>query len=292
MPTRASGSPRSPPTSASLAGEYAAHEGGERALFAVLEGRIEAVSWSTGSSASSACATPGDVFGEVPITLGTVFPVGFRAAEPSRVMRIEPHDYHAVAAAAPDVAKEVGRLAAHRIGGPARPPGPRGRAAAAARDRRRAPLGRGLRRAAPLPRPQPDHLRVADARRAGRRDGSGAARCRPRTDWPAIRVIGGKTVVRPHFRRVAELLGLATEPARGRVRHRDRRRRARPGWPRRSTARRRACGRSSSSARRRAARPARRRGSRTTSASRRACPATSWRAARCSRRGGSAPRSS
>ena len=38
---------------------------------------------------------PGDIFGEVPITLGTVFPVGFRAAEPSRVMRIEPHDYHA-----------------------------------------------------------------------------------------------------------------------------------------------------------------------------------------------------
>ena len=38
---------------------------------------------------------PGDIFGEVPIVLGTVFPVGFRAAETSRVMRIEPHDYHA-----------------------------------------------------------------------------------------------------------------------------------------------------------------------------------------------------
>src|SRR5205814_9670107 len=30
-------------------------------------------------------------------------------------------------------------------------------------------------------------------------------------DWPAIRLIGGKTVVRPHFRRVAELLDLGTE---------------------------------------------------------------------------------
>ena len=30
-------------------------------------------------------------------------------------------------------------------------------------------------------------------------------------DWPAIRLIDGKTVVRPQFRRVAELLGLATE---------------------------------------------------------------------------------
>ena len=32
-------------------------------------------------------------------------------------------------------------------------------------------------------------------------------------DLPTIRVIGGKTVVRPQFRRVAELLGLTTEPA-------------------------------------------------------------------------------
>ena len=30
-------------------------------------------------------------------------------------------------------------------------------------------------------------------------------------DWPAIRVIGGKTVIRPHFRRVAELLDLGTQ---------------------------------------------------------------------------------
>ena len=47
-------------------------------------------------------------------------------------MRVEPRDYHAVAAAAPDVAREVGGLAAHRIGGPrglqgiaAEPPPPR-----------------------------------------------------------------------------------------------------------------------------------------------------------------------
>ena len=31
-------------------------------------------------------------------------------------------------------------------------------------------------------------------------------------DWPAIRVVDGKTVVRPQLRRVAELLGLGTEP--------------------------------------------------------------------------------
>src|SRR5206468_10533575 len=32
-------------------------------------------------------------------------------------------------------------------------------------------------------------------------------------DWPVLRVVDGKTVVRPQLRRAAELLGLGTEPA-------------------------------------------------------------------------------
>jgi len=97
-------------------GEYAADEGGERALFAVLEGRIEAVKLVDGIERVVGERGPGDIFGEVPIALGTVFPVGFRAAEGSRVMRVEAHDYHAVAAVEPDVAREIGRLARHRMG--------------------------------------------------------------------------------------------------------------------------------------------------------------------------------
>src|SRR5262249_22410207 len=115
-----------------VAGEFAAQQGAERALFAVLEGRIEAVQLVDGVERVVGSREPGDVFGEVPITLGTVFPVGFRAAGASRVMRIEPQDYHAVAAVAPDVALEVGRLSAHRMSGPgglqglaSKPPRPR-----------------------------------------------------------------------------------------------------------------------------------------------------------------------
>ncbi len=100
-----------------LPGEYAAQEGDERALFALLEGRIEAVKPVDGVDRVVGERHPGDIFGEVPITLGTVFPVGFMAAEKSRLIRVEPHDYHAVAAVAPDVAREVGRLAADRMGG-------------------------------------------------------------------------------------------------------------------------------------------------------------------------------
>src|SRR5215212_473617 len=91
-----------------LAGEYAAHEGGERALFAVLEGRIEPVKNVDGIDRVVGVRNPGDIFGEVPIALGTVFPVGFRAAERSRVMRLEAQDYHSVAAVVPEVGKAVG----------------------------------------------------------------------------------------------------------------------------------------------------------------------------------------
>ncbi len=71
-------------------GEYAVHEGGERALFAVLEGRIEPIKLVDGIERVVGERHPGDIFGEMPLTLGTVFPVGFRAAEKSRVMRVEP----------------------------------------------------------------------------------------------------------------------------------------------------------------------------------------------------------
>src|SRR5688572_8042978 len=91
------------------AGEHAAHEGSERALFAVLGGCIEAVQVGDGIGRVVGARGPGDIFGGVPIVLGTVFPVGFRAAERSRIMRLEAHDYHAIAAVSPDVAKEVGR---------------------------------------------------------------------------------------------------------------------------------------------------------------------------------------
>ena len=88
-------------------GEYAAHEGEERALFAVWAGRIEPVKLVDGIERVVGVRHAGDIFGEVPIVLGTLFPVGFRAAESSRVMRVEPADYHAVAAVHPEVAKVV-----------------------------------------------------------------------------------------------------------------------------------------------------------------------------------------
>ncbi len=194
-----------------VAGEYAAHEGDERALFGVLEGRIEAIRLVDGIERVVGKRHPGDIFGEVPLTLGTVFPVGFRAAESSRVIRIEPHDYHAVAANAPEVAKQVGSLASNRIGGPgglqglaAEPAPPRAIVLGHRLDAACAELRRFLTRNQIMFRwLQPDV--PADAEQwwgALPADG----------DYPAVRVVNGKTVVRPQLRRVAELLGIATEP--------------------------------------------------------------------------------
>src|SRR5262252_8488602 len=107
-------------TSADLhlaAGEFAVPEGGERALFAVLAGKIEVVKLFDGVERRLGWRLPGAIFGEVPLTLGSPFPGGYRAAEPSRVMRVEPRQYYAVAAAAPEIALKIGALARERIGG-------------------------------------------------------------------------------------------------------------------------------------------------------------------------------
>ncbi len=197
-----------------MPGEYAADQGAERALFALLEGRIEVVSMVDGVERVVGERGPGDIIGEVPITLGTVFPVGFRAAEKSRVMRVEPHDYHAVAAVEPEIAQQIGRLASERMSGSgglqgiaADPPPPRAIVLGQRSDAACTELRRFL-----------DHNQVTfkwvtpDAPDAAERwDGP----LPPEDDLPTVRVVDGKTVVRPELRRLAELLGLGTEAGAG-----------------------------------------------------------------------------
>jgi thioredoxin reductase (NADPH) len=193
-------------------GEYAANAGDDRAFFAVLDGLIEPVKSVDGIEKVVGKRHPGDVFGEVPIVLGTVFPVGFRAAEQSRVMRIEPHDYHAVAAVHPEIAEELGKLSTKRIGGA----GGLQELAAERHPPRAIVVGHRwdvtcteLRRF--LDRNQISFEWIAaDAPEAA---GAWGGALPSDEDLPAIRLIDGKTVARPQLRRVAELLGLSTEPA-------------------------------------------------------------------------------
>jgi len=129
-------------------------------------------------------------------------------------MRVEAADYHAVAAVVPEVGSEVGRLAAHRASGlrglqglAAEPVPPRAIVVGHRWDLACTELRRFL-----------DRNQVTfkwltpDAP-----DGAGVweGHLPAESDCPAIRVIGGKTVVRPPLRRVAELLDLGTEPEAG-----------------------------------------------------------------------------
>lgn len=62
-----------------IAGEFAAQEGDERALFVLLAGRIEAVKATDGIERVVGERQPGEVFGEVPIALGTAFSTAIRS---------------------------------------------------------------------------------------------------------------------------------------------------------------------------------------------------------------------
>jgi thioredoxin reductase (NADPH) len=194
-------------------GEYAVHAGDPPALFGLIEGRIEVVNLVDGVESLYGERRPGEVMGELSIVLGMPQAAGFLAAEPSRVFRIEPHDYRALVKVAPAVGQRVDLLASDRMSGP-----------------------KGLR--AHVSAPAPFRATVLGHRRDGScaklrwflernqirfrwlqpdvpadaEQWSGALPAE--ADCPAIRVASGKTVMRPTLRRVAELLEIPTEPAR------------------------------------------------------------------------------
>ena len=192
-------------------GESAVNEGDARALFGVLEGRLEVIRRVDGVESIIGERKPGDVFGEMSIAFGMTHPGGFRAAEASRVFRIDLADYEALAVAVPEVADRVAALASYRLGGAK---GLQARAAApsplrvivlghrgdAACTELRRFLDRNQIRFRWL---QPDV--PADAEQwPGALPDAG--------DCPAVRVVNGEAIVRPQLRRVAELLDIPTEP--------------------------------------------------------------------------------
>jgi thioredoxin reductase (NADPH) len=192
-------------------GEYAANEGDDRALFAVLDGRIEAVKTVDGVDRVVGERLPGDVFGEVPIILGASFPVGFRAAVRSRVLRIDAAEYHLIAAVDPIVSKAIGALAQFRMTGDrglqglaSKAPPPR----AIVVGHRSDPACTQLRHFLHRNQISFSWVRPDASDAAERWEGPLPADA----DCPVIRLADGKTVVRPQLRRVAELLGLGTEP--------------------------------------------------------------------------------
>jgi thioredoxin reductase (NADPH) len=178
-----------------LAGEYVVSEGDERALFAVLDGHLEVVKILDGVDRVLGHRRPGDIFGEVPITLGMPFPAGYKAVETSRVLRLEPEDYYAIASREPHVALKLGEVARGRIGGlqhiVAEPLPPRAHLVGAQHDRT-----------------------CSDLRQFLDRNEISFEWIRQEDGTPTeIRFADGGTIVEPTLRQVADGLGLQTQPS-------------------------------------------------------------------------------
>jgi thioredoxin reductase (NADPH) len=187
-------------------GEYAVHEGEERALFAVLAGKIEVTKMVDGIERTIGWRAPGQIFGEVPIVLGGPFMGSYRSAEPSRVLRVDSRNYYALAAGSLQISSAIGALARERIGGlqgiAAEAPKPQvtlvgHRWDTACHDLRRFLARNQVKFEWVTPDDPELHARWNAARPAD-------AKC------PALRLADGTTLFRPHPRDVAQRLGLQT----------------------------------------------------------------------------------
>jgi thioredoxin reductase (NADPH) len=187
-------------------GEFAVHEGGDRALYAVLAGKIQVVKMIDGIERTLGWRAPGTIFGEVPIAFGTAFVGGYRASEPSRVLRVDPKQYYAVAAASPEVSVKVGTLARERIGGlqgiAAEPPKPRVTMVGNRWDTACGELRRFLARN----QITYDWLTPDSSELPTRWPGPRPAD----EDCPVLKLTDGTVLSRPATRDLAELLGLQT----------------------------------------------------------------------------------
>jgi thioredoxin reductase (NADPH) len=92
-------------------GEYVSHEGDDRALFAVVEGKTELTKVVNGVERVIAVRLPGQLVGEIPMIIGSPLPASCRATEPARVIKLSVRVFHALAAMAPQVSETVGAAA-------------------------------------------------------------------------------------------------------------------------------------------------------------------------------------
>lgn len=189
------------------AGEYIVHEGDtERVLYAVLSGKLQVVKLFDGIERTLGFRATGTIFGEIPIAIGSPFYGSYRAAEPTRLMRVEARQYFAIAAASPDVFNKVSALARERIGGmqghSAEPPKP----LVTMFGQRWDPACADMRRF--LARNQISFDWITP-------DSPSLATLWPGTppqeaDCPVLRLADGSVLTRPSARDVAPLLGLQT----------------------------------------------------------------------------------
>src|SRR5262249_47144683 len=95
-------------------GEWVIHEGDRPAFFGVLAGELEAVK-AFGSTERTVPYRPGDYFGELSLWLGSTVLASLRAREPSRVLRLDAADFHALLLRDPDLQADFLREMAREL---------------------------------------------------------------------------------------------------------------------------------------------------------------------------------
>lgn len=187
-------------------GEYAVHEGEERALFVVLAGKLEVTKLVDGIERTIGWRGPGQIFGEVPIALGGPFLGSYRAAEASRVLQIDARQYYGIAAVSPAFAEAIGALARERISGLQGIAAEVPKAQVTIVGHRWDSACHNLRRFLSRNQVSFDWVTPDDPELKAR----WAAPCPADAECPALRLADGTTLVRPHPRDVAQRLGLQT----------------------------------------------------------------------------------
>ena len=192
-----------------IPGEYVAHEGDGRFLAVVVEGTTELTKVVNGVERVIGVRGPGELGGEVPMTLGTPLPASMRAVDPARVLKLTVEDFHTLAAMAPQISATVGAAAVERMemlrSATAQPPEPALFVIGPRLDPGVHSCDSFLRRnQIPYERLDPD-----DAGAVGRT--LGAAVGEP---YPVVVLRDGTRLVAPTMRSVATVAGLAVAPGR------------------------------------------------------------------------------
>jgi thioredoxin reductase (NADPH) len=195
-----------------IPGEYVAHEGEGRFLAVVVEGKTELTKLVNGVEQVIGVRLPGELGGEIPMTLGTPLPASMRAIEGSRVLKVTVQVFHTLAAMAPQISATVGAAALERLDmlrnataqplepamfviGPSLDPGVH--AAESFLDRNQIPHS---------------HLDPDDPA-AIARTGGGAAVTAP---YPVVELRDGTRLIAPTIRVIATAAGLTVAPGRER----------------------------------------------------------------------------
>ncbi len=195
-----------------IPGEYVAREGEGRFLAVVVEGKTELTKLVNGVEQVIGVRLPGELGGEIPMTLGTPLPASMRAVEASRVLKVTVQVFHTLAAMAPQISATVGAAALERLDmlrnataqplepamfviGPSLDPGVH--AAESFLDRNQIPHS---------------HLDPDDPA-AIARTGGGAAVAAP---YPVVELRDGTRLIAPTMRVIATAAGLTVAPGRER----------------------------------------------------------------------------